>query len=278
MEHMHRALISSCSIAPHRFPPSPLLSLFIACCSWLLLTFHFSLLVLYDLLFPTSPPSTPLLSWLLSQFFSSEAPEFPWANETGAAQLLLLLQSSCFLFKHKLIFIQWSSWARLSWLKMGGCIWWRWKKLGRGAIVHDNTNQTGSKHAFIYIWWWWWWFIMGCTQHSLVTSVRDLALVETRCAIYHTTKQPAICLCILLRNTFSRGKTFYLWNKCTTKWLKCSAMLDTALCLLHFGNNEPVFLNCGWENRGPPKDIMGFSGRLDIWEGCKMQTSGNQIY
>lgn len=69
------ALLFSCLVALHfcSLHNFFFLNLFIACFSWLILTFHFSLLVLYDLLFPFFFP----LSWLLSQLFSSGALSFP---------------------------------------------------------------------------------------------------------------------------------------------------------------------------------------------------------
>lgn len=70
------ALLFSCLVALHfsSLHNFFFLNLFIACFSWLILTFHFSLLVLYDLLFPFFFFS---LSWLLSQLFSSGALSFP---------------------------------------------------------------------------------------------------------------------------------------------------------------------------------------------------------
>lgn len=79
---MHSALFSSCLLNLHFcFPPKlykikKKKNLFIACFSWLILTFNFSLLVLYDLLFPFFFFFLSL-SWLLSQLFSSGALSFP---------------------------------------------------------------------------------------------------------------------------------------------------------------------------------------------------------
>lgn len=71
------ALLFSCLVALHfcSLHNFFFLNLFIACFSWLILTFHFSLLVLYDLLFPFFFFFS--LSWLLSQLLSSGALSFP---------------------------------------------------------------------------------------------------------------------------------------------------------------------------------------------------------
>lgn len=71
------ALLLSCLVALHfcSLHNFFFLNLFIACFSWLILTFHFSLLVLYDLLFPFLFFFS--LSWLLSQLLSSGALSFP---------------------------------------------------------------------------------------------------------------------------------------------------------------------------------------------------------
>lgn len=91
--------------------------LFITCFSWLLLAFHFSLLVLYDLLFPfflfSVMAALPVvLLW---------GPEFPLANETRAAYLPCFCNPAVSFLKYKLIFIQWSSCAGSDPLR-GDCI------------------------------------------------------------------------------------------------------------------------------------------------------------
>lgn len=96
------------------------LNLFIACFSWLVLTFHFSLLVLYDLLFPffffSVMAALPVvLLW---------GPEFPLANETRAAYLPCFCNPAVSFLKYKLIFIQWSSCAGSDPLR-GDCILWQ---------------------------------------------------------------------------------------------------------------------------------------------------------
>lgn len=97
------------------------LNLFIACFSWLILTFHFSLLVLYDLLFPfffffSVMAALPVvLLW---------GPEFPLANETRAAYLPCFCNPAVSFLKYKLIFIQWSSCAGSDPLR-GDCILWQ---------------------------------------------------------------------------------------------------------------------------------------------------------
>lgn len=118
------ALLFSSLVALHFCCASPqvfFFNLFIACFSWLILTFHFSLLVLYDLLFPfffffSVMAALPVvLLW---------GPEFPLANETKAAYLPCFCSPAVSFLKHKLIFIQWSSCAGSDPLR-GDCILWQ---------------------------------------------------------------------------------------------------------------------------------------------------------
>lgn len=65
-------------------PPTFFFNLFIACFSWLILAFHFSLLVLYDLLFPSLFLFSVMAALPVVLLWG---PEFPLANETRAAYL-----------------------------------------------------------------------------------------------------------------------------------------------------------------------------------------------
>lgn len=80
-------------------------NLFIACFSWLILTFNFSLLVLYDLLFPFFF-FFPLSVMAALPVVLLWGPEFPLANETRAAYLPCFCNPAVSFLKYKLIFIQ----------------------------------------------------------------------------------------------------------------------------------------------------------------------------
>lgn len=112
-------LVSLHFCSPH--PTSFFLNLFIACFSWLVLTFHFSLLVLYDLLFPFFFFSSVMAALPVVLLWG---PEFPLANETRAAYLPRSCNPAVSFLKYKLIFIQWSSCAGSDPLR-GDCVLWQ---------------------------------------------------------------------------------------------------------------------------------------------------------
>lgn len=103
------------------FPKTIFFNLFIACFSWLILTFHFSLLVLYDLLFPSFFFCSVMAALPVVLLWG---PEFPLANETRAAYLPCFCNPAVSFLKYKLIFIQWSSCAGSDPFR-GDCILWQ---------------------------------------------------------------------------------------------------------------------------------------------------------